>query len=102
MTNGERIRERRKALGMTQEELGRRLGVQKAAISKIENGLVVNLKRSTIVALCQALDCTPSYLMGWDDKESDINEIVDLLSQLSHEELESWKTLLRQLLSKRE
>lgn len=100
MTTGERIKNRRTELGMTQSELGARLGMQKSAVSKIERGTVVNLKRDTIAALCIALDCSPSYLMGWDTENeyaSRINEAADLLKQLSPEGLMTVLSLLRQL-----
>ena len=44
MTTGERIRQLRIEHDMTQEELGAKIGVQKAAIYKYETGLIVNLK----------------------------------------------------------
>ena len=69
MTTGERIRQLRIAHQMTQEELGAKVGVQKAAIYKYENGLIVNLKRSTIEKLALVLDTTPTYLMGMEDDE---------------------------------
>ena len=67
MTTGDRIRQLRLEHQMTQEELGALVGVQKAAIYKYENGLVVNLKRSTIEKLAAALETTPTYLMGMED-----------------------------------
>ena len=36
-----RIKDLRQALGLTQEELGRKLNLQKAAISKYEKGIVI-------------------------------------------------------------
>lgn len=100
MTTGERIKNRRVELGMTQADLGERLGMQKSAVSKIERGAVVNLKRDTIAALCNALNCSPSYLMGWDTENeytSKINTAADLLKMLSPEGLEIVLSLLRQL-----
>lgn len=38
MTQGERVKEARKSLGLTLEKFGERLGVRKNAISAIENG----------------------------------------------------------------
>ena len=67
MTTGERIRQLSIEHQMTQEELGAKVGVQKAAIYKYENGLIVNLKRSTIEKLALVLDTTPTYLMGMED-----------------------------------
>lgn len=71
MTTGERIRQLRVEHQMTQEELGAKVGVQKAAIYKYENGLVVNLKRSILEKLAIALQTTPTYLMGMEDKQDE-------------------------------
>lgn len=68
MTTGEKIKTLRLKKGMTQEELAQRLGVKVPAVYKYETGLVVNLKRSTIANLAEALDCSPAYLMGWEDE----------------------------------
>ena len=54
-TIGERIKNRRLELGLTQEELGSKIGVQRAAINKYETGLVQNIKRSTQQNLADAL-----------------------------------------------
>lgn len=67
MTTGEKIKQLRKSLGMTQEELGEKIGVKKAAINKYETGLVVNLKRSTIYSLAKALGVSATTLL--DDEE---------------------------------
>ena len=67
MTTGERIRQLRIGKNMTQEMLGEKIGVKKAAIYKYENGLVVNLKRDIIEKLANVLEVSPSYLMGLDD-----------------------------------
>lgn len=67
MTTGQRIRTLRQAKGWSQEELGLRIGVKKAAVNKYESGLVVNLKRTVVEALAAALDTTPAYLLGYED-----------------------------------
>lgn len=54
---GNRIRERRKALKMTQDELSKKAGVSRATISAIENGDEVDIKVSTLKALADALKC---------------------------------------------
>ena len=81
MTTGERIRQLRIEHQVTQEELGARIGVQKAAIYKYENGLVVNLKRSILEKLAIVLDTTPTYLMGMEDSAQQAN--VQLTPQQS-------------------
>lgn len=67
MTMGDIIYTRRKALKMTQEELGQKIGVQKSAIRKYEKGSVENLKTDTIQKLCLALEISPNTLFGWKD-----------------------------------
>lgn len=62
---GNRIKNCRYELNMTQEELGALLGVQKAAIQKYESSTVVNLKLETIEKLCKIFDVSPNYLLGW-------------------------------------
>lgn len=68
---------------MTQEELGAKVGVQKAAIYKYENGLIVNLKRSTLEKLAIVLETTPTYLMGLEDDENDSSILSELTPQQS-------------------
>ena len=51
MTTGERIKMLRKEHNLTQEELGAKIGVQKAAIQKYEKGTVKNIKRDSLIKL---------------------------------------------------
>ena len=60
---GQKIRKARLERGMTQQELGAIVGVQKSAIAKYENGKVVNIKRSTLQKIASALDIRPSELI---------------------------------------
>ena len=72
MTVGEKIRKRRKELGMTMEDLGKKIGVHRSAINKYEKGITTNLKASTIVALAKALDVSPVYLLDDDPPQKNI------------------------------
>lgn len=54
---------------MTQEELGNKIGVQKSAIAKYENGRVVNIKRSTLQKIAKVLDLRPSELIFTEEIE---------------------------------
>ena len=63
MEIGQKIKQARLAKGLTQEELGNMVGLQKSAIAKYENGRVVNIKRSTLRKLAQALDLRGSDLI---------------------------------------
>lgn len=75
MTVGERIRVLRQQKGLSQEELGEKVGVKKAAINKYEKGIVVNLKQSMIEKLADALGVSPIYLMGFEDEKFPSNAI---------------------------
>jgi transcriptional regulator with XRE-family HTH domain len=70
---GLKIRSARQAKGMTQEELGEILGVQKSAIAKYENGRIVNIKRSTLKKISDVLDIPPFELV-FDEKEKPTRE----------------------------
>lgn len=63
MHTGIKIKELRKANNLTQEELGRKLGVKKSAIQKYEKGEIVNLKLDTIKKLCEIFNITPGSLI---------------------------------------
>ena len=63
MEIGQKIRKARLERGMTQQELGNIVGVQKSAIAKYENGKVVNIKRSTLQKIASALNIRPSELL---------------------------------------
>ena len=52
MTQGERIKEVRKTLGLTLDKFGEKLGVKKAALSAIENGKR-NLTEQMTISICR-------------------------------------------------
>lgn len=83
MDMSERIKTRRIFMGFTQEELGEKLGLQKSAIAKYENGRVENIKRSIIANMAKVLDCSPAYLMGWDEAEENISYNKDSSSAIT-------------------
>ena len=69
MNMGERIKQLRIENGLTQEELGKYIGVQKSAIRKYEKGEVKNMKRSSIQILSNLFKVSPSYLMCIDEED---------------------------------
>lgn len=69
MDIGEKIKSARIAKGMTQEELGKLLGVQKSAIAKYESGRVVNIKRTTLKKISDILDLRPAELIFEANRE---------------------------------
>ena len=70
---GSRIRARREELGLSQDALGKRLGYKsRSSINKIELDQR-NLTQSKIKAIADALETTPAYIMGWEDKEGNVS-----------------------------
>ena len=67
MTVGEKIKTLRKQLGLTQTELGEKLGVQKNAVSKWETGRVDDIPGSKIRAMATLFGVSPAHLI--DDEE---------------------------------
>lgn len=67
---GTKIKYLRNISGMSQEELGRRVGLQRAAINKYEKGSVTNIPIATIEKIAKVFDVSPTYIVGWDDTAS--------------------------------
>ena len=86
---GERIKKRRKKLGMTQEDLSNKLGYKsKTTIAKIENG-TNDIMQNRVIDFAKALHTTPAYLMGYSDLNApnDISaKLQELIDQLQDRE----------------
>ena len=69
MKINERIKARRKELGLTLKQVAEKLNVSESLISRYESNDVKNMGIDKIAPLAKVLKTTPSYLMGWEDKE---------------------------------
>lgn len=86
---GERIRQARLNAGLTQRELAEKVGVKFPAIHKYENGLVINLKKSTIENLAKELNVSPAWLLGFEEEVMDTKASnTALTSLLTDDEVE--------------
>jgi transcriptional regulator with XRE-family HTH domain len=123
-TAGFRIRERRKALNLTQRELGKAVGVAHVTISQWERDDTAPSGKN-LFALSDALQCSPTWvLLGDEDLEpgvvSDLprrldereEELLDLFAALPEsekspfldslrEKIDSYNRLLEELLKRR-
>lgn len=73
MDMGKTIKMLRERNGWTQEQLGEKLGIKRAAINKYEKGDVENMKRKMILQLSNIFDVSPSYLLsGKEEKIDDV------------------------------
>lgn len=83
MNIGQRIKQRREELGMSQEELAKKAGYKsRSSINKIEvDGR--GLPQSKIVLIAKALKTTPTYLMGWETSTEINPNSIEELNQLA-------------------
>ena len=69
MNIGQRIRSQREKLGLTQEELAKKLGYKsRSSVNKVETSRELSNKK--VLQYAEALDCSPAYLMGWEEIDS--------------------------------
>ena len=90
-TIGQRIKEQRVRLGMTQEQLADKMCIPKPNISAYENDRI-DFKASRLADLAKALFTTPDYLMGFENGEKGegkqiADTIVALLSNIEDERM---------------
>ena len=114
MNIGQRIKERRKALKMSAEEMGEKLGKDRSTIYRYENGFIENLPLDILEPIAEVLQTTPQYLMGWQETEQKNSALVDItirartdkeffsivngLNQLNADQLASVKQIVELLL----
>ena len=112
---GDRIKQRRELLQMSQDDLAKKLGYKsRSSINKIERD-ASGLPQSKIAAIAKALDTTPSYIMGWVEvtpevqknndimadiivrmrTDADFLSVVEMLNNLDSDQLASVKQMLK-------
>jgi transcriptional regulator with XRE-family HTH domain len=110
MNVGQRIKQRRKELKVSADELGAALGKDRSTIYRYEKGDIEKLPLDILEPIARVLQTTPQYLMGWESvqKKNDIlsdiilklNEdmellsMVETLSKLGFEKREAVKSVL--------
>lgn len=67
----DKLKARRLELGLTLDELAKKVGVSSPTISRYESGEIKNVRRDKIKFLADALEVTPGYLMGWEEETID-------------------------------
>lgn len=82
MSIGERIRARRKEIGMSADELGKRLGKDRSTIFRYEKGDIEKVPIDILEPIAEALNTTPEYLMGWQEVQKNNNTIADIVVRL--------------------
>nr|DAZ53736.1 MAG TPA: helix-turn-helix domain protein [Caudoviricetes sp.] len=104
MTVGDYIKELRTSRGYSQEQLGKMLGVQRAAVQKWECGAVQNLKRETIKKLSEVFNvpassfidsvCDPAYKPTDEDIKFALFDGADNITDEMYEEVKRFAEAL--------
>ena len=81
MTQGERVKQARKSLGLTLEQFGEKVGVTKQTVSRIENG-INNLTEQMIKSICREFGVDYIWLTTGEgemfvDSDDDFIEKID-------------------------
>lgn len=72
MKIGERIRQRRKEIGLSVDELAEILGKNRATVYRYESNEIEKLPTTVLEPLAKALKTTLAYLMGWEDESAEL------------------------------
>jgi len=72
MSIGERIKNRRKELKLSVDEVAKKLGKNRATIYRYESDEIEDMPISVIADLAKILDVDPGFLMGWTDLKEDL------------------------------
>ncbi len=73
MKVGERIKLRRKEIGMSADKLGEIIGKNRATVFRYEKGDIENLPLDILEPIAAALLITPQALMGWEEEKTATN-----------------------------
>lgn len=99
MTQNERVREVRKALGLTLEKFGERIGIKKAAVSKIEKGENA-LTEQNLKSICREFGCDYIWLTTGEGEmfvEND-DDFMERIDRIMAGENETRKNIFKALL----
>ena len=70
MTAGQRMKEKRKELGLSAEFIADKLGVSPATIYRYEKGDIEKIPGNILEQISKILKTTPAYLMGWEPDDA--------------------------------
>ena len=80
----ERIKARRKELGLSADDVAEALGVSRATVYRYESADIEKLPTTIIEPLAKVLKCSIAYLMGWEENSNTYNsfQVSDLEKEI--------------------
>ena len=110
MNVGQRIKQRRKELGISADKLGEALGKDRSTIFRYERGDIEKLPLDILEPIAKVLQTTPQFLMGWEkvkkkndvlsdivlklNEDTELLDMVEILSNLGSEKRQALKPVL--------
>lgn len=64
MNTGERIKKRRRELGISVDDVALAIGKNRATVYRYEKGSIEKIPTSVLIPLAKILSTTPDYLIG--------------------------------------
>ena len=110
MTTAERMKQRRKDLGLRAEDVAERIGVSRSTMFRYENGEIEKLPINHLVPIAKALHTSVDYLMGWTEDEKEPipmdedrldQEFVRLFEQLGNDQKDLTARAMKGILSEK-
>ena len=110
MTTAERIKQRRKDLGLRAGDVAERIGVSRSTMFRYENGEIEKLPINHLVPIAKALHTSVDYLMGWTEDEKEPipmdedrldQEFVRLFEQLGNDQKDLIVRAMKGILSEK-
>lgn len=95
----ERIKQRRKELGLSADDVAAALGVSRATIYRYESAEIEKVPITALVPLAKVLRTTPVNLMGWDDNSEEISSEAQKIAKAFDKATPKDKSTVRLVLS---
>lgn len=106
MTVGERMKARRKSLGISADKVAEALGVSRSTIFRYEKGNIDKVPAEQLEPIAKVLETTVGYLMGWLDEpgfckagdmelSSTEKELVELYRRADEADRQAVRLILR-------
>ncbi|MBP0976442.1 MAG: helix-turn-helix domain-containing protein [Oscillospiraceae bacterium] len=104
MTTGERIKLRRKELGLSCEQLADRINISASTMYRYENGDIEKMPGKLLDPIAKELATTPAWLMGWEEETKPEQPakltpkqqaLIDQIRHLSDAQVDAILTLLK-------
>lgn len=88
----EKIKQRRKDLNLSLEEIANYVGVSKATVSRWESGAISNMRADKIQKLAEILKVNPNFIIGYETSPTPPKPTVDT-SMLTEVELAEFEKI---------